>query len=172
MRTPRRILASSIPLLALLLAAALPGGSSAQDATSIFGGLAGDWRGEGTLMSRQAQFTMNWDVKDGFAVLTFSNSFVGPDGQITSVLNSAAIYRTSPDTPEAVWLDSRSVRVEIRWEATDSTLVSHWSAPTESGRTTYRVRSSNEIEVVDEVLSNEQWRTFATARYTRARERD
>ena len=97
---------------------------------------------------------MHWEPKDSFAVLTFANSFVAPDGQVTSVLNSAAIYRTSSDTPEAVWLDSRGVRVEIRWEATDSTLVSHWTAPTESGRTTYRVRSSDEIEVVDEVLSN------------------
>jgi hypothetical protein len=140
---------------------------AAQHTAPVFEQLAGEWRGEGTLMGRQAQFTMSWQTQDGFAVLTFSNSFVAEDGQVTSVLNSAAIYRTSPDNPEAVWLDSRGVRVQIRWETSDSALLSNWTAPTESGRTTYHVRSQNEIEVVDEVMSGDAWRTFATARYTR-----
>lgn len=152
-------------MFALFLSVAWP--LAAQDTAPVFGQLAGEWRGEGTLMGRQAQFTMSWQMQDSFAVLTFSNSFVAEDGQVTAVLNSAAIYRASPDNPEAVWLDSRGVRVEIRWETSDSALVSNWTAPTESGRTTYHVRTRNEIEVVDEVMSGDAWRTFATARYTR-----
>ena len=157
-------------LFALLLSATWP--LAAQETAAVFEQLGGEWRGEGTLMGRQAQFTMSWQPQHGFAVLTFSNSFVAEGGQITPVLNSVAVYRTSPDNPEAVWLDSRGARVEIRWETSDSALVSHWTAPTEWGRTTYRVSSGDEIEVVDEVLNGDTWRTFATARYVRVGGRD
>ena len=134
---------------------------------AVFGDLAGEWRGAGTLLGRTAEFSMCWEPGDGFAVLRFANAFVDADVRVP-VLNAAAVYRTSPANPEAVWLDSRGVRVEIRWEASDSALVSHWTAPTEEGRTTYRVRSAAELEVVDEVSTGDGWRTFGTADYTRA----
>jgi hypothetical protein len=133
----------------------------------VFERLRGEWLGEGTLLGRAARFTMRWQHGDGFAVLTFSNAFVDAAGNATPVLNAAAVYRTDGDKPEAVWLDSRGERIEIRWEATDSALVSHWTAPNERGRTTYSARSADEVEVVDEVLSGETWRTFGTARFTR-----
>ncbi len=88
-------------------------------------------------------------------------------GEITRVLSAVAVYRTAGESGEAVWLDSRGVRIEIRWEASDSVLVSQWTAPTESGRTTYRLVSAEEIVVVDDVLSGGAWRTFGTARYRR-----
>jgi hypothetical protein len=142
---------------------------AAQDTVSAFDHLQGAWHGTGTLMGRDARSTMTWRMSDGFAILTFANGFAAPDGQITPVLNAVAVYRTSPATPEAVWLDSRGVRIDIAWEASDSTLVAHWTAPTEAGRTTYRVRSADAIEVVDEVQSGNSWRTFGTARYRRER---
>lgn len=138
--------------------------------SDIFQRLRGDWRGEGTLMGRAARFTMRWESGDGFAMLVFSNAFVDTAGNATPVLNAAAVYRTSAEQPEAVWLDSRGERVEIEWEASDSLLVANWTAPRERGRTTYRVLSSDELEVVDEVMSGEAWRTFGRARYTRAQD--
>ena len=140
---------------------------AAQDAAPVFAHLAGDWRGEGTLMGRSARFTMSWQHHHGFALLTFGNAFVDSTGRVTPVLQAAAVYRTSPARPEAVWLDSRGVRVEIRWDASDSALVAHWTAPTETGRTTYRVRSADALEVVDEVRRDAGWRTFGTAHYQR-----
>lgn len=141
---------------------------SARQAT-VFDQLEGAWRGVGSLMGRPAEFSMRWDLSPGLATLTFSNAFAADDGPATPVLNAAAVYRTAPATPEAVWLDSRGVRVQIRWEATDSVLVSHWTAPTESGRTTYRVISPDEVDVLDEVSSGGALRTFGTARYVRRR---
>jgi hypothetical protein len=136
-------------------------------AQTVFDRLEGAWRGNGTLMGRDARYTMTWRQSDGFAVLRFANAFAGPEGATTPVLSAVAVYRTSPGSAEAVWLDSRGVRIEIEWEGSDSVLVAHWTAPTESGRTTYRVISPEEIEVVDEVSSDGTWRRFGTARYRR-----
>lgn len=154
-------------LLTCALAAASPAG--AQSAAPVFDRLHGDWHGEGSLMGRAARFDMSWERRDGFAFLSFANAFADTSGRVTPVLRAAAVYRTSPARPEGVWLDSRGVRVEIRWESSDSALVAYWTAPTETGRTTYRVRGVDELEVVDEVLSDSGWRPFGTARYQRLR---
>lgn len=158
-------------LAALTIVAAAPFFPSApltaQTTAPVFDRLVGDWRGEGMLMGQPAQFTMSWTRHGGFVVLTFSNAVVDSAGQVTPVLEAAAVYRAAYDSPEAVWLDSRGVRVEIEWAATDSTLVADWSAPTEAGRTTYRVVADDAIAVTDEVRTDEGWRTFGTARYRR-----
>lgn len=172
MRSPGATRSRRLTLPGLLWLGVLLAGSGAAPAavqeTAIFERLRGEWRGEGTLLGRTARFTMRWQHRDGFALLTFANAFVDTAGVVTPVLNAAAVYRTSPAQPEAVWLDSRGTRVEIRWEGSDTALVSYWTAPTERGRTTYRVRSADELEVVDEVLSGERgWRPFGSARYVR-----
>jgi hypothetical protein len=80
------------------------------------------------------------------------------------VLDATAIYRTSAADPEAHWTDSRGEVIRIRWEASDSMLTSHWEAPTEWGRTEYRLTAPL-VEVTDYVQSGAEWRVFATARY-------
>lgn len=145
----------------------VPAPAGAQEAASVFSNLEGAWRGEGTLMGRSARFTMTWRQHEALAVLTFMNAFVDSPGGVTPVLHAAAVYRMSSARPEGVWLDSRGVRVEIAWEATDSSLVATWTAPAEGGRTTYVVRSPDHLEVVDEVQTAGGWRTFGTARYRR-----
>jgi hypothetical protein len=157
----------ALTLVVLAAVAAAPA-VSAQEPSRIFDRLDGEWRGEGTLMERPATFTMRWQHADGFALLTFANAFADSSGRAVPVLNAAAVYRTSAATPEGVWLDSRGVRVEIHWHALDSALVSEWTAPTERGRTTYRVLAGDELEVVDEVMGGDGLRTFGRARYRRA----
>lgn len=163
------ILSRPITLAVLALASTLgPSSLMAQTTAPVFDRLAGEWQGEGTLMGRSAEFTMTWTPRGELATLAFSNAFPDSTGAVTPVLESVAVYRTVSETPEAVWLDSRGVRIEIDWQATDdSTLVANWSAPNESGRTTYRVVGSDDVEVTDEVRTDEGWRTFATARYRR-----
>jgi hypothetical protein len=160
--TVDRVLRSALPL-SLVMSPVL----SAQDAPAAFAALSGDWVGEGSMFSRPARFTMRWRAQGGFAVLEFTNGFVDSLGEVTPALRSAAVYRTDPARPEGVWLDSRGVRIELMWEASDSTLVVNWAAPTESGRTTYRADATGEVHVVDEVRSGGTWRTFAMAAYRR-----
>lgn len=154
-------------LAATLAVASCAAAPAAVPAGTVFDRLAGDWHGEGTLLGRDARFTMTWRLHGELAVLTFGNAFVDPDGTTTPVLDAAAVYRTTPDHPDAVWLDSRGVRIEIRWEASDSSLIAHWTAPTERGRSTYRAVGPDRVEVVDEVRSGAEWRTFAVARFSR-----
>lgn len=169
----RTILSRPIALvtlaLALVLASVLAASSlAAQAAAPVFDRLAGQWQGEGTLMGRSAEFAMTWTTHGELATLAFSNAFSDSTGALTPVLDAVAAYRTVSETPEAVWLDSRGVRIEIEWRATgDSTLVADWSAPNESGRTTYRMVGLDAVEVTDEVRTDDGWRTFATARYRR-----
>lgn len=165
----RKILSRPITLAVLALASSLtPSSLTAQATAPVFDRLAGEWQGEGTLMGRNAEFAMTWKVHGELATLVFTNGFSDSTGALTPVLEAVAAYRTVRETPEAVWLDSRGVRIEIDWQAPDdSTLVADWSAPSESGRATYRVVGSEVVEVTDEVRSDDGWRTFATARYGR-----
>lgn len=157
---------SATALIALAIGLTSVAGT-AQEAPSIFAQLHGEWVGTGTLMDRAARFTMRWDATDRFATLAFSNAFVDSAGQATTALSAVAVYRTSPQHSDGVWLDSRNFRIEIRWEATDSSLVANWAAPTESGRTTYTYRSQDEVMVLDEVMTRSGPRIFAQARYRR-----
>lgn len=155
--------------LAILLAFSPPSPSasaSPEPPSAVFETLAGSWEGTGTLLGRPATFRMHWDLHAGLAVLRFENAHVAEDGTARPVLSAAAVYRVEGD-PEAVWLDSRGVRIEIRWSASDDALVSTWTAPGESGRTTYRLLSTGQVEVIDEVAVGEDWRVFARATYDR-----
>lgn len=154
-------------LSASLILASTLGAQTVPVAPNVFSALSGEWTGEGTLFERAARFSMVWRHEDGFATLHFSNAFVDAGGGMTPVIRSAAVYRTDATRAEGVWLDSRGVQIELSWERTDSALIVTWTAPTETGRTSYRVLPSGEIKVVDEVSNGEAWRTFATAVYRR-----
>jgi hypothetical protein len=162
---PRRALRL---LHAATLALALTCAWGAPPATAqeprVFDLLEGFWEGEGTLLGQPAHFAMRWERHEDFAILSFENAFVGTGGERTPVLSSVAIYRTGDASPEAVWLDSRGVRVEIRWERTPSALVAHWRAPDESGRTTYRLDAPGILDVLDEVQAEGGWRVFGSGR--------
>lgn len=153
-------------LAVLTLGGPLATGAQETDEAPVFRQLAGAWEGEGALMGRDAVFRMSWSVEHGLAVLRFENAFASPDGPRT-VLASAAVYRTATTTPEAIWFDTRGVQITIRWEAADDALIAHWTAPTEEGRTTYRVTAPDRVEVLDEVRGAEGWRVFAQATYGR-----
>lgn len=150
----------------VVAAMALPATLSAQPSPPVFARLAGAWKGTGTLLGRAGHFEMRWEDRGEFAILTFRSAFAGEDGP-SPVLAAAALYRTRSGSGDAVWLDSRGVRIEIRWTATDSTLTALWSAPDETGRTTYRLVAADVVEVVDEVRGPDGWRTFAVASYRR-----
>lgn len=144
-----------------------PPAQEPSDPAPVFAALHGSWRGEGTLMGSPASFTLQWRVSGALATLAFENGFVGEAGAVEPALRAAAVYRTTPDRPEGVWLDSRGVRFELVWEATDTTLVVTWTGAEESGRSTYRVVGSDAMEVMDEVAGADGLRPFARSRLVR-----
>ncbi len=137
-------------------------------ASSVFARLEGRWIGHGELFGRSAFFEMAWAREhDGVATLRFANGFVGDDGQRTPVLDAVALYRVSPASPQAIWLDSRGAQVTIRWEASDSMLTAHWRTDSEKGRTEYLIVSDAEVRVTDHVHAESGWRQFGHATYSR-----
>lgn len=169
-----------IRILALFaLLAPTPGVSQSADggvsadgptaASAVFADLAGDWIGTGTLMQRDARFRMTWTALDGgFVRLSFQNAWVGEGGEETPVLAAEAVYLDRAGSILGVWLDGRPQRIRLDAVATDSSLVTTWTADAERGRTEYVIRSADEILVLDHVESDGALRPFGEARYRRA----
>ena len=137
----------------------------------VFQRLEGSWIGTGVLLGRPAEFTMRWEVRDGgFVRLVFTNAWVDESGARTPVLSSEATYLSESTSAIGVWLDDRPQRLTLRAELTDSTVVTHWTADAEEGRTEYVVRSADAVSVRDFVYSDGAERLFAEGTYRRARE--
>ncbi len=132
----------------------------------VFRMLAGVWEGSGTLFGTPARFSMEWDIADGMARLRYSNALVDERGDTTPVLTAFATYRTS-GAADGTWVDTRGQALRLTSAHADGALVVSWRAPDESGRTTYRPLDDGTVEVVDEVLGPDGWRTFGHAAYTR-----
>jgi len=152
---------------AALAAAAHLNPAAGQNSDLPFAQLEGTWDGSGSLFGRDAGFAMEWRRHGDMVLLTFENALTPSDGPRAPMMSASAIYRTTPATPEAVWLDSRGARLEIRWQATDTSLVALWTNDVESGRTTYTLRGGDVVQVTDEVMDDGVWQTFGRATYRR-----
>ena len=138
------------------------------DAADVFARLEGRWVGTGALLGRPAEFSMRWTTDEaGFVRLAFRNGWVGEDGGVTPVLAAEALYRPGDSTAVGVWLDDRPQRLRLTATLTDSTVITHWVADAEEGRTEYRVRSADEVVVRDFVQAGDVERLFAEASYRR-----
>ena len=131
--------------------------------------LAGAWVGEGTLLGGAGAFTMTWSAESAGAFrLDFTNGFVDDAGAVTPVLEAVAIYEARADGRlVARWTDSRPQEVDIVAEASDSVLVSEWTAPSETGRTEYRLLADGRARVRDWVRVEGELRLFGEATYRR-----
>jgi hypothetical protein len=142
---------------------------AAPETSPVIQALQGAWEGTGTLLGRTAEFRMEWNSgAGGFVHLSFSNTWVGEDGDRTPVLRSEATYLVHGSTAEGVWIDTRPQRIRLDAVLTDSSMVTTWTADAERGRTEYVVRSANEAFVRDLVESDGAFRLFAEAQYRRA----
>jgi hypothetical protein len=130
--------------------------------------LLGEWEGSGTLLGRPAEFRMEWElVEPGFLRLSFTNSWIGADGVSTPVLSAQPTYLLNGPSAIGVWLDDRPQRLTLEARITDSSLVVHWLAEKETGRTEYLVSGPDSVVVRDFVFSEESERMFAEASYRR-----
>lgn len=135
---------------------------------SVFATLQGTWEGSGVLLDRPAEFQMNWEVMgSGFVRLTFSNAWVNEAGNPTPVLSSQAVYYLSGSSAIGVWLDDRPQRLTLEASVTDSSVVTHWTAAAEEGRTEYLIRSLEVVVVRDFVGVDGAERLFAEATFRR-----
>ena len=133
----------------------------------VFSALEGVWAGTGTLMGRQASFEMEWDIQEGgFVELRFKNFFVDASGALTPVLEARALYRPSGTTAVGVWIDTRPQRLQLESEISQSAVITDWIAPTERGRTEYRIEDGG-VTVRDYVEVDGEMQLFGEAHYHR-----
>ena len=132
--------------------------------------LVGKWIGTGTLLGRQAIFTMDWTTaKPGAHLrLEFGNAFLSTDGKAEPLMAATALYLLQPDrTLTGSWYDSRGKVLTLRGIQRDSTLAIEWQAPEERGRTIYRLVKQGVVEVIDSVETRTGWREFGRATHRR-----
>ncbi len=143
-------------------------GEAKPGVSPVFSTLEGAWEGSGKLFDRPARFQMGWEVvSDGFVRLSFSNAFVGEEGEDVPVLSSQATYLLNGPSGIGVWIDNRPQRLTLDISVTDSSVTTTWTAEAEVGRTEYVVRSNEEILVRDYVSAGDSERLFAEAVYRR-----
>ena len=162
---------AALALLCLSISASGPTRLEAQDLAGlppVLQALSGDWEGSGTLFGNPAAFRMSWTpLDDGFVRLAFTNMLI-QGGDTVAVLTAEATYRVEGDAALGVWIDDRPQQLTLSAVVGDSSVVTDWTAPAETGRTEYVVTSPTEVVVRDYVMSNGAPRLFAEGRYVRA----
>ncbi len=132
--------------------------------------LTGEWEGSGILLGNQAAFRMKWTpIRGGFVRLSYMNMWIDQNGDTTPVLSAEATYGVEGAAALGVWLDDRPQRLTLNAIMNDSSIVTEWVAPTETGRTEYVVRSPDEAVVRDFVIVDGVPQLFGEGRYRRAR---
>lgn len=168
-RRPRLAAAMLVALAFPLASVGVSAQEGAPGATSsVLDSLEGCWVGSGVLLGRPASFGMSWEVEASFVYLIFTNAWIEEDGRPTPVLSARGTIRRSEPPMVGVWIDDRPDRLWLEATVTDSSLVTHWRAETEEGRTEYVVRSPNVVRVHDIVFVDDGERTFGEATYQRA----
>ena len=111
---------------------------------------------------------MEWtSLGGGFVRLSYTNAWVGEDGDTIPVLSAEATYRAQGSTALGVWLDSRPQQLTLNAVLTDSSVVTRWTAAAETGRTEYVLLSPNEAVVRDFVIVDGADQPFGEATYRR-----
>lgn len=122
-----------------------------------------DWTGKGTLMNREATFTMSWTrvLNDRFYQLEFSNN--------TENFRFEAIgyYQlVGPDSVAGTWFDVRGYTFPLQGNVTNTQLTINWGSPeTEMGKTVYSLPEDGSIEVLDYVEKGGTMVQFGQAVY-------
>lgn len=161
-------------LVALMWSAVTVVGALAQERAAssvpaVVSELSGSWEGSGVLFDRPAEFEMRWEVtQSGFVRLSFGNAFAASSQDRRPVLSAEATYHFRGNTGVGVWVDNRPQLLTLDATATDTSLVTHWVAPSEQGRTEYIV-DRDTVLVRDFVGGRGSERKFADAVYTRVK---
>ncbi len=127
-----------------------------------------NWSGTGTLMGKEAKFTMNWQkvLNSQFVKLEFQNEQKSGDNQ-SVVFKATAFYKIVNGEVVGHWFDNRGVTFPLKGSVNESELVILWGDDqTEKGKTVYHyVKNTNEITVEDFVLNDGQYFKFGNATY-------
>ena len=171
-RTPRhgKLRAARLVLLLAALAFTQPTAVASQDDAlpEVFRTLAGEWEGSGTLLGNSAAFRMTWTpLRDDFVRLSFQNMWIDENGDTVPVLSAEATYRVAVDSALGVWIDDRPQQLTLSASIGDTSVVTDWVAPAETGRTEYVVTSPDAVVVRDYVIADGVPRLFAEGTYTR-----
>ena len=132
-------------------------------APTFFEEVVGEWRGEGQLFGRPAEFEMIWEFELDRRFVRLTYSIRG-----AADMRAIAHYRLrEAETLDGVWVDTRGEILKLSGSVTSTALEIIWRSPTEEGRTTYERTGPDSLEVRDYVEDGDGWRLFGQAGYSR-----
>lgn len=133
---------------------------------SPFDPLLGEWTGTGNLRGAPVNVTYSWKkmLADKFVSLDYGTTDPKTGREAFS---GHAMYKPA----EGTWHDSNGAIYPISWKMEDGAIISEWGiAGTIQGKSVYRVKAADEVEVVDYVKGRSgAWSEFA--HYTAHRKR-
>jgi hypothetical protein len=128
----------------------------------------GNWIGNGTLLGKEASFSMDWTqaLNKQFYRLSFTNRF--EDGSFS--MEAHGYYKFDSDSSfTGYWFDSRGVSFPLSGSYSSNTLYVVWgNEEIEQGKTEYIYLSNGRMKVIDYVLKNGIYQKFAEANYSKS----
>jgi len=125
------------------------------DARECLAALVGTWRGPGTVLGRTIVMEQIFAPALMGRYTEQRMRHLATDTSSRASFEGRGFYRPSgaaaPDSITGTWMDARGVSFVLRGDCASGTLSSHWSGPTESGRTIYTLRDGA-LEVIDSVF--------------------
>lgn len=125
------------------------------DARECLAALVGTWRGPGTVLGRTIVMEQIFAPALMGRYTEQRMRHLASDTSSRAMFEGRGFYRqvsvAAPDSITGTWMDARGVSFVLRGDCRTNTLSSHWSGPTESGRTIYSLREGT-LDVVDSVF--------------------
>lgn len=155
----------------ILLVCALAFSSGALAGDAWLDSYVGRWSGQGRFMGKDARYQIAVKPALDTRFVRMSVRYTwreddGTEGRFTG----EALYPAQASSPtRGAWFDSEGHQYATSAYRDGDAVIVHWGEGEMHGRTEYRLRSANELEVSDSFTRGAEWQTFSRARLERER---
>lgn len=131
----------------------------------------GRWSGQGRFMGKDARYQIAVEpaVEARFVRLSVRYTWREENGTEGRFVGEALYPAQSSSAARGAWFDSEGHQYATSAYRDGEVVIVHWGEGEMRGRTEYRLRSANELEVTDSFTRGAEWQTFSRARLERER---
>lgn len=131
----------------------------------------GRWSGPGRFMGKDAQYQIAVEpaLDARFVRLSVRYTWREANGSEARFVGEATYPAQTSSAARGAWFDSEGHQYATSAYRDGDAVIVHWGEGELRGRTEYRLRSANELEVTDSFTRGGDWQTFSRARLERER---
>lgn len=130
----------------------------------------GRWSGQGRFMGKDAQYQLDVQpaIDARFVRMSVRYTWREENGAEAHFVGEALYPAQTSSAARGAWFDSEGHQYATSaYRDTDGAVIVHWGEGEMRGRTEYRLRSANQLEVSDSFTRGTEWQTFSRARLER-----